>query len=104
MKIEAVKKDDLLTSYLAINYEGRDTLVIEIESSCSKQEFISLMKELDSLGVLPPKNWRTPGATIIIEMPWSTACKLVTQYHNGTISLAAYRGGKLISETPDDKK
>ena len=33
MKIEAVKKDDLLTSYLAVNYEGRDTLVIEIESS-----------------------------------------------------------------------
>lgn len=104
MKIEAVKKEDLLTSYLAAHYEGRDTLVIEIESSCFKQEFITLMKELDSMGVLPPKSWRTPGATIIIEMPWSSACKLVTQYHNGSISLAAYRGGKLISETPDGNK
>lgn len=37
MKIEAVKKGDLLTSYLAANYEGCDTLVIETENSCSKQ-------------------------------------------------------------------
>lgn len=104
MKIEAVKKEDLLTSYLAAHYEDRDTLVIEIESGCSKQEFIALMKELDSMGALPPKGWRTPGATIIIEMPWSNACKLVTQHHNGTISLAVYRGGKLLSETSDDNK
>ena len=72
MKIEAVKKGDLLISYLAANYEGRDTLVIETESPCSKQEFIALMRELDNMGVLPPKNLRTPGATIIIEMPWSS--------------------------------
>lgn len=98
------KKGDLLISYLAANYEGRDTLVIETESPCSKQEFIALMRELDNMGVLPPKNLRTPGATIIIEMPWSSACKLVTKYHNGSISLAAYRGGKLISETPDGNK
>lgn len=104
MKIEAVKKGDLLISYLAANYEGRDTLVIETESPCSKQEFIALMRELDNMGVLPPKNLRTPGATIIIEMPWSSACKLVTKYHNGSVSLAAYRGGKLISETPDGNK
>ena len=76
MKIEAVKKGDLLISYLAANYEGCDTLVIETESPCSKQEFIALMRELDNMGVLPPKNLRTPGATIIIEMPWSSACKL----------------------------
>lgn len=104
MKLESVSKDDLLTSYLAANYDGRDTLVIELENGCSKQEFVSLMKELDNLGALPPKTWRVPGSTIIIEMPWSTACKLVTDHHGGTISLAAYRGGKLISETPDANK
>lgn len=99
MKLEHITENDMLVSYLTVNYESRDTLVVKLDNHCPRQEFVALMKDLDSMGHLPPKNWRAPGATLIMEMPWSSACKIVTDHSGGKISIAAYRGGKLLSTT-----
>ncbi len=98
MKMEYVTQRAMLSAYLEAEYKDRETLVIYLDSNAALQELDILKKELDELGLLPPRQWVLHTGYIIIEMPWAVACTILAAHNKGTFRLETYRGGEILSE------
>ena len=97
MKMEQINAHGLLAAYLKQNYTGKDVLVIFQDDIGSREEYQTLLQELDDVGFLPPKGYLVLGY-LIIEMPAMLAKKLIDDHNKGFIRMELFSDGVCVHE------
>ncbi len=98
MKIEAINVSELLQAYIKQNYRDSDVLVVFQEVIDSLGSHEELFKDLDDIGLFPPKIFIHKDF-MIIEMRKELATKIINKYSKSVIHMELYSNGDCIHET-----
>lgn len=101
MKIESISQRELVEAYLKAHYSrNADVLVIWMDSIDSAQEWESLLKYLDGLGVKPPVAFRSilDGVIIIEGLPDGVIKNVINVFDKAGIRLEQYDNGECVHE------